>query len=71
MYKRTDTDDMSTSETEMGDLKFGLRHRLALGKFDWGDWYIIIFLYVQFWIQLALVSKRGKNVRTMAFPVVR
>ena len=42
-----------------------------MGKFDWGVWYVIIFLYVQFWIRLAAVSKRGKNVRTVAFPVVK
>ena len=45
----------------------------TLGKFDfdWGVWCVIIFLYVQFWIWLADVSKRGKKVRTVAFPVVR
>ena len=43
----------------------------AMGKFDWGIWYVIIFLYVQFWIRLAAVSKRGKKIRTVAFPVVR
>ena len=42
-----------------------------MGKFDWGVWYIIIFLYVQFWIQRAAVSKRVKKVRTLAFPAVR
>ena len=41
------------------------------GKFDWGFWYVIIFLYVQFWIRLAAVSYPGKNVRTVASPVVR
>ena len=41
------------------------------GKFDWGVWYVIIFLYAQFWIRLAAVSKRGKDVRTVAFPAVR
>ena len=43
----------------------------ALGKFDWGVWYVIIFLYVWFWIRLAAISKRGKKVRTVAFPAVR
>ena len=43
----------------------------AMGKFDWGVWYVIIFLYVQFRIRLAAVSKRSKKVRTVAFPVVR
>ena len=42
-----------------------------MGKFDWGVWYVIIFLYEQFLIQLAAVSKRGKKVRTVAFPAVR
>ena len=42
-----------------------------MGKFDWGVWYVIIFLYVQFWIRLAAVSYRGKKVRTVAFPAVR
>ena len=46
-------------------------HQLTLGKFDWGVWYVIIFLYVQFWIPLAAVSYRGKKVRTMASPAVR
>ena len=44
---------------------------IPLGKFDWGVWYVFFFLYEQFWIRLAAVSKRGKKVRTMAFPVVR
>ena len=44
--------------------------KTTLGKFDWGVWYVIIFLYVQFWIRLAAVSKRGKKVRTVAFPAV-
>ena len=43
----------------------------TLDKFDWGVWYVIIFLYVQFWIRLAAVSKRGKKVRTVAFPALR
>ena len=43
----------------------------TLGKFDWGVWYVIIFLYVQFWIRLAAVSNRGKKVRTVASPPVR
>ena len=42
-----------------------------MGKFDWGFWYVIIFLYVQFWIRLAAVSYRGKKVRTVASPAVR
>ena len=42
-----------------------------IGKFDWGVWYVIIFLYVQFLIRLAAVSNRGKKVRTVAVPVVR
>ena len=33
----------------------------SMGKFDWGVWYVIIFLYVQFWIRLAAVSNRGKS----------
>ena len=49
----------------------------AMGKFDWGGGggggggYVIIFLYVQFLIRLAVVSYRGKKVRTVASPVVR
>ena len=43
----------------------------TMGKFDWGVCYVIIFLYVQFWIRLADVSKRGKKVRTVAFSAVR
>ena len=42
----------------------------TMGKFDWGVWYVIIFLYEQFWIRLAAVSKGGKKVRTVAFPAV-
>ena len=42
-----------------------------MGKFDWGVWYVIIFLYVQFWIRLAAVNKRGKKVRIVVFPAVR
>ena len=42
-----------------------------MGKFDWGFWYVIIFLYVQFWIRLAAVSYRGKKGRTVASPAVR
>ena len=44
---------------------------LTLGKFDWGVWYVIIFLYVQFWIRLGTVSYRGKKVRTVDSPAVR
>ena len=43
----------------------------SLGKFDWGVWKVIIFLYVQFGIRLTAASKRGKKVRTVAFPAVR
>ena len=43
----------------------------SLGKFDWGVWYVIIFLYVNFWHRLAPVSHRGKKVRTVASPAVR
>ena len=42
-----------------------------MGKFDWGAWYVIIFLFAQFWIRLAAVSCRGKKVWTVAFPAVR
>ena len=42
-----------------------------MGKFDWGLWFEIIFLCVQFWIRLAAVSYRGKKVRTVASPAVR
>ena len=42
-----------------------------MGKFDWGVWCVIIFLYVQFWILLAAVSKGGTKVRTVALPVVK
>ena len=42
-----------------------------MGKFEWGVWYVIIFLYVQFWIRLAAVSKPGKKVQTVAFSAVR
>ena len=42
-----------------------------MGKFDWGFWYGIIFLYVQFRIRLAAVSYRGKKVWTVASPSVR
>ena len=42
-----------------------------LGKFDWGVRYVIIFLHVQFWIQLAAVSYRGKKIRTVASPAMR
>ena len=42
-----------------------------MGKFDWGSRYVIIFLCVQFWIRLAAVRYRGKNVRTVASPAVR
>ena len=41
------------------------------GRFDRGVWYVIIFLYIQFWIRLAAVSKRGKKVRIVAYPAVR
>ena len=44
---------------------------VAMGKFDWGVRYVIIFLYVQFWIRLATVSYRGENVRTVVSPAVR
>ena len=44
---------------------------VALGKFDWGVRYVIIFLYVQFWIRLGTVSYRGKKVRTVDSPAVR
>ena len=44
---------------------------VIMGKFDWGVWYVIIFLYIQFWIRLAAVSKRSKKVRTVAFPAER
>ena len=43
----------------------------SMGRSNWGLWHVIIFLYAQFWIRLAAVSKRGKKVRTVAFPVVR
>ena len=43
----------------------------TMGKFDWGVWYIIIFLYIQFWTRLAAASYRGKKVRTVAFLAVR
>ena len=42
-----------------------------MGKFDWGVWYVLFFLYVQFLIRLATVSYRGKKVRTATFPAVR
>ena len=42
-----------------------------MGKFDWGVWYVIIVLYVQFRIRLAAVSESGKKIRTVAFPAVR
>ena len=45
--------------------------RVTMGKFDWGVWYVIIFLYVQFWLRLAAESYRGKKVRTAASPAVR
>ena len=48
-----------------------MNNKSALGKFDWGGRYVIIFLYVQFLIRLAAVSYRGKKVRTVVFPVVR
>ena len=41
-------------------------HRQSLDKFDWGVCYVIIFLYVHFWLRLAAVSYRGKNIRTAA-----
>ena len=44
---------------------------VSLGKLDWGVSYVIIFLFEQFWIRLAPVSKRGKKIRTVAFPAVR
>ena len=55
----------------MGSLNRVPERPVTLGKFDWGVWYVIIFLYVQFLIRLAAVSKSGKKVRTEAFPVVR
>ena len=42
-----------------------------MGKFDWGVRYVIIFLYVQVWIRLGIVSYRGKKVRTVDSPAVR
>ena len=45
-------------------VKFNRRVRL-------GVWYVIIFLWIQFWIRLAAVSYRCKKVRTLASPVVR
>ena len=42
---------------------------LSLGKFDWCR-YVITFLYVQFWIRLAVVSYHGKEVRAVASPAV-
>ena len=42
-----------------------------MGKFDWGVWYVIIFLCVQFLIRLAVVIYRGKKVRTASFLAVR
>ena len=42
-----------------------------MGKFGWGVWFVIIFLYVQFWLRLAVVSYRSKKVRTAASPAVR
>ena len=36
-----------------------------------GSRYVIIFLYVQFWIRLAAVRYRGKEVQTGASPVMR
>ena len=44
---------------------------IALGKFDWGVQYVIIFLYEQFWIQPGTVSYRGKKVRTVDSFAVR
>ena len=38
---------------------------------QWWGKFVITFLYVQFWIRLAAVSKRDKKVRTVAFLVVR
>ena len=52
-------------------LFWALVYQSLMGKFDWGVWYVIIFLYEQFWIRLAVVNDRGKKVRTVAFPVVR
>ena len=42
----------------------------TLCKFVWG-WYVIIFLYMQFWIRLAAASYRDKKVQTVASPAVR
>ena len=44
---------------------------LTLGKFDWGVRYVIIFLFVQFWIRLGVVSYYSKEVQTAASLVVR
>ena len=44
---------------------------VALGKFDWGVRYVIIFLHVQFWIRLGTVNYRGKKVQTVDSPAVR
>ena len=36
-----------------------------------GGWYVIIFLYVEFWIRLGTVRYRGKKVRTVDSSPVR
>ena len=41
------------------------------GQVQLGVWYVIMFLCVQFWIRLAAVSYRGKEVRIVASPAVR
>ena len=43
----------------------------SMGKFDWGISFVIIFLWVQFCVRLAVASYRVKKVRTVASPVVR
>ena len=42
-----------------------------MGMFDWVFLYVIIFLLVQFQIQLASVSYRDKTVRSVASPPTR
>ena len=43
----------------------------SMGKFEWGLWFVIIFLHVQLWMRLAAVNYRGKKVRTVASNPVR
>ena len=52
-------------------LNFGRSYVMTMGQFDWGIWYLIIFLYVQFWVRLAAVIYRGKENRTVASLEVR